>query len=256
MGLHVITRPPLLEGAAHGRAPVLVAVHGTMDRATSFRRLWTCLPEWRMVAYDRRGYAGSAALPLALDFDQQISDLLEVVHGHVEQVEDQAPVVALGHSFGGDIVLAALAGHPGLVQAAVVYEPPALWHQDWPNPAAPELPDADQAEAFMRRVAGDAVWERLPDATRRKRRAEGATMANDLRMLRDGAPFDPGCVSIPVVVGYGSASNPRAATWAKQLAGLLPNAELVEVPGAEHGVHFGDPAALADLVRRAAAPMA
>jgi pimeloyl-ACP methyl ester carboxylesterase len=249
MGLHVITRPPLLDDVDSGQAPVLVTVHGTMDRATSFRRLWTYLPEWRVVAYDRRGYAGSANLPLALDFDQQISDLLEVLNEHVD---GQAPLVALGHSFGGDILLATLAGHPGLAQAAVVYEPPALWHRDWPNPAAPELPTADQAEAFMRRVAGDGVWERLPDATRRQRRAEGATMVNDLRMLRDGAPFDPAAVSIPVVVGYGGASNPRAAAWAEELAGMLPQGELVEVPGAEHGIHFGDPAALADLVRRAA----
>jgi pimeloyl-ACP methyl ester carboxylesterase len=161
-------------------------------------------------------------------------------------------VVALGHSYGGNVVLSAAAAHPGLLAAAVVYEPPALWLLPWPDPAPPELTPADQAEAFIRRVAGDNVWERLPEATRRLRRAEGDTLASDMASLRSGMPFDPKDVSIPVVVGYGGRGYSLAAQWARQLAAGLPQAQLIEVPGAEHGIHVGDPDALADLVRAAA----
>jgi pimeloyl-ACP methyl ester carboxylesterase len=250
MGLHVITRPPLVEGPGHGS--VLVCVHGAMDRATSFRRLWTQLPDWEVVAFDRRGYAGSLGLPLSDDFAQQVTDLLDVIHGRLDW---QTRVVVLGHSFGGAVVLAAAAAHPGSIDAAVVYEPPALWRRDWPGhlPSPPTLAPADQAEAFMRRMAGDQVWDRLPEVTRQLRRSEGTALVNDLTTLRDGAPFDPTDISIPVVVGYGGRGFAHAAAWAKQLAADLPRGELVEVPEADHGIHFGQPAALAELVRSAAA---
>lgn len=247
MGLHVISRPPLEDGP--GRGHVLVAVHGAMDRATSFRRLWTQLPDWAVVAYDRRGYAGSVDLPLSEDFAQQVTDFLEVLHGNVGW---QTRVVALGHSFGGNVVLAAAAAHPGLIDAAVAYEPPAAWQTPWPDPASPTLAPGDQAESFIRRIAGDQVWERLPEATRRLRRTEGHTLVNDLTSLRTGMPFDPAAVSIPVIVGYGGQGFSHATTWARQLATELPRAQLVEVPGAEHGIHFGNPKALAGLVRAAA----
>jgi pimeloyl-ACP methyl ester carboxylesterase len=248
MGLHVISRGALREGPGAGH--VLVAVHGAMDRATSFRRLWRHLPDWDVVAYDRRGYAGSIDLPLSGDFGQQVTDLVDVLHdlGHWDK-----QVVVLGHSFGGNVVLATAAAHPGLIDAAVVYEPPALWGRGWPPPAPVELPPAEQAESFMRRLAGDRVWDRLPEATRQLRRAEGDTLVSDIEALRSGKPFDPTDIDIPVVVGYGSLGFPHAAGWAKQLAADLPHAELVEVPGAEHGIHLGDPAALAGLVRAAAA---
>lgn len=251
MRLHVVNRPAL--GSGPGRGHVLVAVHGTMDRAASFRRLWTHLEDWDVLAYDRRGYAGSAALPLARDFAEQVGDLRSVL-----EARSGCPrtVVGLGHSFGGHVVLAAAAAHPDLFQAAVIYEPPGLWQGGWSRPGAAELPPGDQAERFVRQVAGDRVWERLSEATRAQRRAEGATMVNDLSMLGAGPPFEPGDVAIPVVVGYGSRTPARATSWARELAGRLPLAELVEVPGAEHGIHVGDPAALAALVRRAAAFLA
>lgn len=247
MGLHVISRPPLAEGPGNGH--VLVAVHGAMDRSTSFRRLWTHLPDWTVVAYDRRGYAGSLDLPVTQDFDRQVEDLLEVIHAEVSPSDR---VVGLGHSYGGNVVLTAAARHPGLLAAAVVYEPPALWLVPWPNAAPPELAPGDQAEAFIRRVAGDHVWDRLPEATRRLRRAEGNTLVNDMASLRSGMPFDPKDVAIPVIVGCGGRGYSLAVQWARELAADLPEARLVEVPGAEHGIHIGDPDALAGLVRAAA----
>lgn len=246
MGLHVIRRQPLVDGPGRGR--VLVAVHGAMDRATSFRRLWTHLPDWTVVAYDRRGYAGSADLPVTREFEQQVHDLVDVVHGEVGPSDG---VVALGHSYGGNVVLAAAASDPDLLSAAVVYEPPALWLLP-PEPDAPEVTPGDQAEAFIRRVAGDRVWERLPESTRRARRAEGDTLACDMASLRSGKPFDPADVAIPVVVGYGGQGYSAAVAWARELAVDLPHGRLEEVPGAEHGIHVGDPESLAALVRSAA----
>jgi pimeloyl-ACP methyl ester carboxylesterase len=97
-----------------GRTVVLV--HGSMDRASSFARLTSKLPDWTVVAYDRRGYAGSRQTGPPETFEQQVDDLLEVLDGE--------PAVTFGHSFGGDVVLAVAAQHPLLIPAALVWEPP------------------------------------------------------------------------------------------------------------------------------------
>jgi pimeloyl-ACP methyl ester carboxylesterase len=244
--LHVIDRGAPEDGTGDGR--LVVMVHGAMDRATSFRRVWNHLRDFEVVSYDRRGYAGSLGVPATSDFADQVADLKAVLAGR--------RAIAVGHSFGGNVVLATAAAHPELIAAAVVYEPPAPWRPEWPSTSAPpartRTPE-EQAEAFMRRMVGHRVWERLPAATRQQRRAEGPTLVTELARLRLGAPFEISDVGVPVVVGCGSAGLPHAATWARTLAGLLPRAELVEVAGAGHGIHQGNPAALAAMVRSAAA---
>ena len=55
-GLHIIERA----AAAPGRHAVIL-VHGSLDRAESFRRVMRRLPDVAIVAYDRRGYQGSRA---------------------------------------------------------------------------------------------------------------------------------------------------------------------------------------------------
>jgi pimeloyl-ACP methyl ester carboxylesterase len=246
-GLRRVDRPPLAAGPGRGR--LLVLVHGAMDRATSFTRLMARLPDWEIVAYDRRGYGRSHHLGPARSFDEQIDDLRSVLDGR--------PAVAFGHSFGGDVVLATAARHPGALAAAVVWEPPLPWMPWWPEePAAPgpgaHLDPEERAERFMRRMVGNRVWERLPAATRAQRRAEGDTLAAEHSSLAAGPAFDPERVRIPVIVGRGGRSQIHHRRSARELAATLPEGELVEIPDAGHGVHLTHPAEVADLIRRVA----
>ena len=50
----------------------------------------------------------------------------------------------------------------------------------------PEQNPEDSAEAFMRRLVGNKVWERLPERTRTARRSEGRVLVGELRDLRSG----------------------------------------------------------------------
>jgi pimeloyl-ACP methyl ester carboxylesterase len=200
------------------------------------------------VAYDRRGYGQSFDLGPPPDFDCQVDDLVAVLDGE--------PAVAFGHSFGGDIVLATMARHPGIIPAAVIWEPPQPWLPWWKVgshtwAADTEATPADRAEAFMRRMVGDMVWERLPAGTRDQRRAEGATLLAELISLSEKQPFDPSRILAPVMVGRGSESSTRHRRAARELAASLPNGELVDVEGASHGVHLSHPAEVADLINRA-----
>ena len=244
--LHVVTREPVRDGPGAGRLVVLV--HGSMDRASSFARLTKQLADFTVVAYDRRGYAGSSGLGPATSFDEQVEDLVSVLAG--------APAVAFGHSYGGDVVLAAAAAYPSLIPAALVWEAPQPWLPWWPGASIStgidRVPPEEQAEWFMRRVVGEKVWERLPESTRRQRRSEGPTLQAELAGLRERPVFDADQVKVPVLVGRGGMSKPHHRRTSRELAASLPFGELVEIPEASHGAHLTHPTELADLVRRAA----
>jgi pimeloyl-ACP methyl ester carboxylesterase len=226
-------------------------VHGSMDRASSFRRLQARLGEATIISYDRRGYAGSSARPPSTDFDDQVADLLEVLGGR--------PVVALGHSFGADVVAATAVRHPDLIRAAVLWEPPMPWMPWWPPSTAgasvltDERDPAEVGESFMIRMVGRRVWERLPPTTRQARRDEGATLVAEMRALRGPVPWYPADLTVPVIVGTGEASQEHHRRACGELALALPDAELATIDGARHGAHLSHPGELADLLRRAAA---
>lgn len=246
-GLRIVWREPLADGPADGR--LIVMVHGAMDRATSFTRLMARLEDWTILTYDRRGYARSSHLGPPEGFADQVHDLLGVLGGR--------PAVAFGHSLGGDIVLATEARHPGSLSAAVVWEPPQPWMPFWPpdsttRGAGSDLDPEDRAEWFMRRMVGDRIWERLPGATRRQRRAEGHTLQAELASLAGEPVFDPARVRIPVLVGRGGRSRAHQRRGARELAFSLPNADLVEIAEADHGAHLSHPSEVAALIRQVA----
>jgi pimeloyl-ACP methyl ester carboxylesterase len=227
----------------------VVLVHGSMDRATSFRRLMNRLPDWLRVSYDRRGYAGSSSLGPPESFEEQVADLLEVLGGE--------PAVVFGHSYGGDVVLAAASRHPELIPSAMVWEPPRPWLAWWPgmssgNGESDGLDPEDRAEWFMRRMVGDRVWERLPASTRDQRRREGHTLQAELAALKSAPPFRAEQVRVPVLVGRGGQSVPHHRRSARELAASLPKGQLCEIEGASHGAHLSHPGELADLIRLAA----
>jgi len=227
----------------------VVLVHGAMDRATSFTRLAARLADWTVVSYDRRGYSRSSHRAPAEDFDEQVTDFFEVL--------GDEPAVAFGHSFGGDVVLAAAGRRPRCIEAAVVWEPPQPWLPWWPQPEPSrpgELPDpSEQAERFMRRMVGDRVWDRLPSSTRSERRAEGVTLVAEMRSLRSGPVFDPPAISIPVIVGRGGRSPGPQRRAVRELAASLPGGHMADIPEAAHGAHLTHPAELARLITEAAA---
>jgi pimeloyl-ACP methyl ester carboxylesterase len=231
-----------------GHGPLVVLVHGSMDRSSSFARLRSPLRDLSLVVYDRRGYGRSRDLGGA-GLGVHVDDLLAVVDGR--------PCVALGHSFGGDVALAAALARPDLVRAVVAYEAPLPWMPWWPRrsaggQAASAATPAEAAEAFVRRLVGAARWEGLPEATKQARRAEGPALVAEMASIRSSRPpFDPGDLRVPLVVGTGSRSADHHRRGARALAEAVEGAELVEVPGAGHDAHLTHPDQVAAMVRRA-----
>jgi pimeloyl-ACP methyl ester carboxylesterase len=238
-----------------GSGPLVVLVHGSMDRSGGMLRVRRDLQgDHAVIRYDRRGYARSLPAGPPTSFDQQVDDLADVLGGR--------PAVLVGHSFGGLVGLALAERRPGLVRAVVAYEAPYLWAPWWPGGTAGAAALAaggdglhadDAAEAFLRRMIGDENWERLPQAMRAERRAEGATLVAELLSVRPPrpAPFDARAIAAPVISARGSLARPQHVRASEELARTAPRGELVVVPGAEHGAHLTHPHAVADLARRA-----
>jgi pimeloyl-ACP methyl ester carboxylesterase len=244
---------------ATGEGPHVVLVHGAMDRASSMLGVRRALEgECRVVRYDRRGYARSLGLGPATSLDQQVDDLAAVVGSR------EATLV--GHSLGGVICLALAERSPAQVVAVVAYEAPMMWEPWWPAGTAGATALAasagrrdgrdgdpgDAAEAFMRRMLGDARWSRLPAPVRAERRAEGPTLLSELRTVHHPAPspYRPERLTVPVVAAFGSETQPQHRRAAEELARRAPHGVLERIDGAGHGAHLTHPQAFAGLVRR------
>lgn len=246
------------DGSGSADAPPVVLVHGTMDRATSLAKVARRLPDLTVIRLDRRGYGDSrlaadgSPLPPADTVDAQVEDLMAALDG--------VPSVVVGHSMGGTVALAAAARHPDLVLAVGAYESPRPWVEWWPtaSPGAHVVGDAEvdtatAAERFMRRMIGDAQWERLPASSRATRRAEGPALVADMVSIRQGPAYVDGDLRCPVVAGMGSLSTDHHARAAEEIAALVPDGELHVIDGARHGAHLTHPDEFAAMVRRVVA---
>ncbi len=247
VGLHIVDHQP---SGADGPPVVVVLVHGSLDRGTSFARVVRRLPDLHVITYDRRGYHRSRHVtPLATSLEDHVADLVAIVNGR--------PSVLVGHSYGGDVALGAAVAAPDWVRAVGAYEPPLPWSDWWPRRSSSTIAAEDPAvfaEGFFRRVVGDHAWDRLPENARAERRADGPALTAELASIRRPvSPIDLASIVVPVVLGRGSRSLPHHRRAIDALVGLLPTTEVIEFPGATHGAHISHPDAFAAFVRRVVA---
>lgn len=259
--------PPGLWAEEVGDGPLVVLVHGAMDRSGSMLRVRRALRgTYRVLRYDRRGYGRSLATGPSATFDQQVDDLAALLAGR--------PAVLAGHSFGGLVCLTLAQRSPDLVRSVLAYEAPMMWERWWPGDSpglgalasAPRTTghdagggdaegdaDGNAAEWFLRRMIGHDRWERLAPEVRAERRAEGATLVAELRSVRRPfpVPYSPEAVPVPVLAAFGSETRPHQMRAADELARRAPRGTIAVVEGANHGAHLSHPQAFADLVRSA-----
>lgn len=270
--------------------PLVVFVHGAMDRAGSFGRVMRRLPDCETIAYDRRGYAGSrhagssATRPMApgavepngvplrrgriADHGKDLLSVVEFALRNSPWGVPQRTVVLIGHSLGGTICLWVAANPANPAVGVGAYESPAPWLDDsylevggGAVDVANAQGNATGAEFFYRMMIGDETFSRLRPADVEERRADGDALIAELESLRDPLQaFDLSRVSVPVVVGTGELSPPAMKKNSRLVAEALPTASTITIPSATHGAHLRNPDAFADYVRgcigraRAASP--
>lgn len=220
------------EEAGDAGRPLVALVHGSMDRSSGMLKVSRRLDDrYRVLRYDRRGYGRSRPHPGPFGMDGQVADLVYLLGGR--------RAVLVGHSYGGNVVLAAAARHPELVAGVAVYETPLSWEEWWPGGTAGAAAMAaatpeDAAEAFMRRMVGEERWEGLPERTRAARRAEGVAMVAELADLRAHRPWAAADVTVPVVASHGTAGSPHHRRGMEHVAASIADCTLVTLDGARH----------------------
>jgi hypothetical protein len=231
-----VADPLPVDEAGPSDAPLVVLVHGSMDRRAGFARVSRHLSEsFRVIRYDRRGYGEAAGHPGPFSIADHADDLLAVLDGR--------RAVLVGHSMGGNIVLAAAERRPDLVRAVAVYETPLSWMPWWPRQsasrtvAASDRDPADVAEQFMRGMIGERRWEMLPPSSKQARRAEGRALIGEMTSVSTGAPWSAEAITVPVVAGRGSLARPHHLEGMERLAALLPDGVLVTLEGCHHMAH-------------------
>jgi pimeloyl-ACP methyl ester carboxylesterase len=225
-------------------APLITLVHGAMDRSAAMVLLSRRLDDqYRVLRYDRRGYARSRDAGGPFTMDAHVADLVGLLDGRC--------AVVFGHSYGGNVALALAERHPELVRAVAVYEVPLSWLPWWPGrrsgptAASPE----EAAEQFMRRMVGDDQWDALPESTRSARRAEGQTFVDEIADLGAEPPWHAERIDVPFVAMYGALTREHHRDGCHYLAELLSDQEAIAIEGARHNGPFTHPEAVAAVIR-------
>ncbi len=248
-----------------GSRPLLL-LPGTLSTARQLDRLAQALAQpgdLTVHALDRRG-SGSSRLsgPRVLDVATHVDDVRAYLDARAIDRVDVA-----GMSFGGALALELAARLPDRVRAVVAYEPPygpladpetLAWFQGLASDTArahAERGPAGAAETFLRAVAGDAAWDRLPARGRLFLEEEG-----------DGALADAGLTGLepdgldrircPVVILTGSASEPFYAPIADALAARIPRARRDTLEGLTHPSPITQPGVVAAAIRACLEPSA
>lgn len=185
----------------------------------------------------------------------------DAVEAEITALAGGQPVDLVGYSLGGRLALAYAARNPGGVRRLVLESSsPGLETEEeraerrTTDEALAHSLEADGLEAFVEHWEALELFESqraLPDAVRSAHRARRllnhpGSLAASLRGLGTGVL--PSCwgslpkLGVPVLILVGALDRKFAAIGAR-MAGLLPDARLVEIPGAGHAVHLERPEA-------------
>ncbi len=214
----------------------------------------------RVVVYDRRGHAKSAAPP-AKEYHTHAEDAAALLNSL-----GLAPATIVGWSAGGIIALDLAINHPSLASSLVLYEPPLH---------AKKRPDLGlvktlikvmlqrrrdpqrAAETFLRYAlstrTGGSAWDRWPTTWQEiMRQNASATLADlDAGTEEELTKAQISAIQCPITCIWGTLSQPFLMNATRRLLQLLPQAHAVEIPGGAHGLHVDYRAEFVSSVREA-----
>ena len=229
----------------HGSGPPVVLVHGAV-LADDFAPIAAEpeLRDYQLIRYHRRGYAGSAGSPGPASVERDAADCRAVLTAlGVERAQ------AVGHSYGGAVVLQLAVDAPDLVHSLALLEPallgvPSAAQLDEAfNPIGQAYASGDAAAAvdgFMRMFGGpswrDSVERRVPGGAAQAERDAAATFESDVPALEAwqfGAD-QARRVRAPVLLVTGAASGVLFEEIHDLVHALLPQTEDMLLAGANH----------------------
>jgi pimeloyl-ACP methyl ester carboxylesterase len=152
---------------ARGDRPLLVMVHGWMDVGASFQFVVDALASVEgfdrpVAAPDWRGF-GLTAPPFPCD-SYWFPDYLGDLDALLDALSPDAPVDLVGHSMGGNVVMAYAAARPGRIRRLVNLEGwglPQSRAAQWPRRLTQWLDELKTAQPLRNYASADEVAQRL-----------------------------------------------------------------------------------------------
>ena len=245
----------LLNYDDEGPGPVVLLLHGfPLDRTMWASQRSTLGALYRVIAPDLRGH-GESAVPGGI---YPVADMAQDVVELLDALRVNEPVVVVGHSMGGYLALDMAVRHPKRLRGMVLVnsraggDPPATAQVR--EELARQVEASGDAEAVVASMLGKlfapSSYERhavvVGQVRDQMRRTAPTGVAGTLRGLatRPDRTADLGRISVPSLVVVGAEDQMIPPAESRALAESLPNARLVEVPGAGHMAPVEEPAAV------------
>jgi pimeloyl-ACP methyl ester carboxylesterase len=232
-----------------GAGPAVVCLHANASSASQWRSLMELLsPAFHVLAPDLYGCGKSPQWPS--DREIALGDEVALIEPVLARA---APMVLVGHSYGGAVALVAALAQPSRVRALALYEPTlfAVIEAEGPSPNdadgiraavadAGAALDAGDPEGAARRFIdywmGEGSWDRTP-ADRQP--AIAASVKNIRRwkhaLFAEPTPLAAFCaLDVPVLLMTGGRSTASAHGVARRLERALPRVEVVAFPELGH----------------------
>ena len=247
-----------------GSGPPIVLVHGSPGEGRSWGRVVAYLRDrFRTICPDLPGYGGSD--PLEVDGPVGRMTAMGAAVAHLIGSLD-GPVHLVGHSFGGNIALqAALLTRPDAVERIVLFEPVYFRALQLTGDTAALDPAAAYFEDYARRATagepqvvrlmidywfGEGAFARMPDPVRAYLGDFAARNAIDVRssFLGTSTAADLARLRRPVTIVDGATSPDVVRAIGRALVKLLPDARIVGLAGANHGMLDTHSEAVARLI--------
>jgi pimeloyl-ACP methyl ester carboxylesterase len=243
-----------------GSGPPLLLVHGT----GAYTDIWSPVLDglartFRVIAYDRRGFARSSSAPhrALAEHARDAAALLDALGA--------SPATVVGWSGGGVIALDLAASSPDCVAALVLAEP-AVHLTTHPTRAALAMSARSGFHRYVRRdpasaalamyrwaggyKTGGNAFDTLPKEWREGMLAHAPTTLREMDQMIRPYPTRAAIRSIagPVTLIEGDLSDPAFVRADKFVMHLLPQARKVSLPGAAHMLHIDQPESWVQIV--------
>ena len=239
-----------------GHGEPIVLVTGAMMAASDWDRVAPHLRQFRFVRYSRRLYASlqtTREVARTHSFGRELDDLRAVLDALAE------PVTLVGHSSGAVVALEFTRRDPERVRRLVLYEPPLPIEEPLGGAAAERMralvaagKDARALALFMREMVRAPLWMRalirvvfpLAGLTR----FAAAQLADVDAVDAEARPLaEYAALALPILLLRGRSSPAHLRERVARLAGVLPDARIVELPTG-HNAESLRPAELARAI--------
>jgi pimeloyl-ACP methyl ester carboxylesterase len=202
---------------ARGTGPAVVFTHGFGRTGETWARQADALAEGHhVVTWDLRGHGRSEDPPGLYSRDHALEDLAAIVDAAM--AEGGGPALLVGHSLGGYFSLAYTLGRPETVRGLALLS------------TGPGFRNPESMAKYNRGIARVAAASGLPD------NVANVALHHDSMVIDRLAE-----ITCPTVMICGAEDRPVYIAGCRYLSERLPDARLVEIPGAAHEPHVERP---------------